>query len=67
VADGSLDFSQVVEAAVLGQVSEVADEVCDGMRVACAAVILVNSNGFGGRGNVAGFIDHCPRHSVHIC
>jgi hypothetical protein len=33
--NASLDLTQEVEAALLGQVSEVADQVCDNMLVAC--------------------------------
>jgi hypothetical protein len=39
-------------------VSEIANQVCDGMLVAGAAVLLKNRDGLGGPGNVVGFIGH---------
>jgi hypothetical protein len=39
-------------------VPEVADQVCDGMIVPSAAVLLKNCDGLGGPCNVIGFIRH---------
>ena len=58
VADAALDFVQKVETALLSQVSEVTNEVCDRMLVTRAAMRLENRNRFGGSGNVTRFIDH---------
>lgn len=38
----SLDFTDIVEAALLSQVSEIADQVCNGMLVTGAAAPLKN-------------------------
>jgi hypothetical protein len=54
----SPNFTDKVEAALLSQVSEIADQVCDGMFVTGAAVPLKNRDGLGGPGNVVGFISH---------
>jgi len=58
VPNGSLYLSQEVEAALLGQVSEVANQVCDSMLVASAAVLLEDGHRVGGPGYVSGFVDH---------
>ena len=50
VPNGSLYLSQEVEAALLGQVSEVANQVCDSMLVASAAVLLEDGHRVGGPG-----------------
>jgi hypothetical protein len=42
----------------LSQVSEIADEVCDGMLVTSAAMLLKNRDGLGGPRDVVGFIRH---------
>jgi hypothetical protein len=47
-----------VKAPFLSQVSEIANQVCDGMLVTGAAAPLINRDGFGGPGNVVGFIGH---------
>jgi hypothetical protein len=39
-------------------VSEIADQVCDGMLVTCAAVPLKYRDGLGGPRDVVGFIRH---------
>jgi hypothetical protein len=54
----SPDLTDKVEATVLSQVSEIADQVCDGMFVTGAAVLLKNRDGLGGPRNVVGFISH---------
>jgi hypothetical protein len=54
----SPDLTDKVKAALLSQVSEIANQVCDGMLVAGAAVLLKNRDGLGGPGNVIGFIGH---------
>jgi hypothetical protein len=56
--NSSPDLTDKVEAALLSQVSEIADQVCDGMLVTSAAVLLKNSDGLGGPGDVVGFIGH---------
>jgi hypothetical protein len=58
VADASPDLAKKVEAALLGQMSQIADQVCDGMLVTGAAVPLKNRDGLGGPSNVVGFIGH---------
>jgi hypothetical protein len=54
----SPDLTEKVKAALLSQVSEIANQVCDGMLVTGAAVPLKNRDGLGGPGNVVGFIGH---------
>src|SRR5450759_2969419 len=54
----SPDLTDKVEPALLGQMSEIADEVCDGMLVTGAAVPLKNRDGLGSPSNVVGFISH---------
>jgi hypothetical protein len=54
----SPDLTDKVEAALLGQVSEIADQVCDGMFVTGAAVPLKNRDSLGSPSNVVGFIGH---------
>ena len=57
----SPDLTDKVEAALLSQVSEIADQVCDGMLITGAAVLLKNRDGLGSLRNVVGFISHaCP-------
>ena len=46
-----------VEAAPLSQVSEIANEVCDRMLVACAAMFLKNCHCIRGPGNMAPLVD----------
>jgi hypothetical protein len=52
------DVAEKVEAALLGQVSEIADQVCDRMLVTRAAVPLKNRDGLGGPGDVVSFMGH---------
>jgi hypothetical protein len=54
----SPDLTDKVETALFSQVSEIADQVCDGMLVTGAAVPLKNSDGLRGPRNVVGFIGH---------
>jgi len=54
----SPDLTDKVKAALLSQVSEIANQVCDSMLVTGAAVPLKNRDGLGGPGNVIGFIGH---------
>jgi hypothetical protein len=58
VPNPSPDLTDKVKAALLSQVSEIANQVCDGMLVAGAAVPLISRDGVGGPGNVVGFIGH---------
>src|SRR5450756_846181 len=54
----SLDLTDKVEPALLGQMSEIADQVCDGMFITGAAVPLKNRDGLGSPSNVVSFIGH---------
>jgi hypothetical protein len=54
----SSDLTDEVEPALLSQVSEIADQVCDGMLVTSAAVPLKYRDGLGGPRDVVGFIRH---------
>src|SRR5215475_4681846 len=56
--NSSLDFIDKVEAALLSQMSEIADQVCNGMFISGRTVPLKNLNGLGGPRNVVGFIPH---------
>ena len=58
VPNPSPDLTDKVKAALLSQVSEIANQVCDSMLVTGAAVPLKNRDGLGGPGNVIGFIGH---------
>ena len=58
VPDAPLDLAEKVEATLLRQVPEVADQVCDGMLVPGAAVLLKHRDGLGGPCNMIGFIRH---------
>ena len=53
LGDAPLCLTDEVKAAILGQVSEVANEVRDRMLVARAAMLLKSRHGFSGPGNVA--------------
>ena len=60
-----LDLAEKVKAKVIGQVSEVADQVCDRMLIATSAVLLKNRDGLGGPHDMVGFVGHAsPRFSV---
>src|ERR1035438_3288129 len=54
----SPDLTDKVKAALLSQVSEIANQIRDGMLVTGAAVPLINRDGLGGPGNMVGFIGH---------
>jgi len=56
--DAPLDLAEKVEATLLRQVPEVADQVCDGMLIAGVAVSLKYGDGVGSPCNVVGFIGH---------
>jgi hypothetical protein len=56
--NSSLHLTDKVEAALLNQVPKIADQVCNGMFITCAAVPLKNRDGLGGPRNVVGFISH---------
>ena len=58
VTDAPFDLAEKIEAALLRQVSEVADQVCDGMLVTSAAVPLKNGDCLGGPRNVVDFIGY---------
>jgi hypothetical protein len=58
VANGAPYLVEKVEAALLGQMSEIANEVCDRMLVAGAAMCLKNCHGFCGPGYVTCLVDH---------
>ena len=58
MAEASFNLAEEVEAAFLGQVSEIANELCDGMLVACATVFLENSYRFGGPRDMVRLVDH---------
>jgi hypothetical protein len=64
--DAPPDLAEKVEAALLRQVPEVADKVCDGMLVTSVAVSLKYGDGLGGPGNVVGFIGHAS-HRLRAC
>ena len=48
MSNPSPDLTDKVKATFLSQVSEIANQVCDGMLVAGAAVPLINRDGLGG-------------------
>jgi hypothetical protein len=56
--DASPYLAQKVEASILSQVPEVADQVCDGMLVASSALLLENFDRIGGPGDVVSVVDH---------
>ena len=58
VPNASFYFAQEIEAALLGQVSEVANQVCDSVLVASAAVFLEDVRRVGGPVYVSGFVEH---------
>ena len=58
MSNPSPDLTDKVKAALLSQVSEIANQVCDGMLVVGATVRLINRDGPGGLANVVGFIGH---------
>jgi hypothetical protein len=58
VANTTPNFGDKIEVALLSQVSEIADQVGDGVLFNGAAALLKNRERLGGGGNVYGFIDH---------
>ena len=58
VPNASLYLAQKVEAALLGQVSEIADQICNGVLMSSAAVLLKNFNCLGSPVDVIGFFYH---------
>jgi hypothetical protein len=58
VPNTPLCLTDEVEAALLGQVSEVTNEVCDDMFIACAATFLENCHRFRSPRDVVSFVDH---------
>jgi hypothetical protein len=55
-------LAEKVETALISQVSEIADQVCDGMIVTSLTVPLKNRDCLGSPGNVVRFIGHAsPR------
>ena len=65
VPDTSPYLAQKVEASILCQVPEVADQVCDGMLVASSAVLLENFDRLGGPGDVVS-VGCCPLDITHL-
>jgi hypothetical protein len=60
VANTTPNFGDKIEVALLGQVSEIADQVCDGVLFNGAAAPLKNRERLRSGGDVLGFIDHAP-------
>jgi hypothetical protein len=58
VPDAPLDLAEKVEATILSQMTEVADQVCDGMLVSGATVLLKKRNCLGSPCNMIGFVRH---------
>ena len=58
VPNASPYLAQEIKAALVGEVSEVANQVCNGMLVARITMLLQSCNRVGGPGDVSGFIDH---------
>src|SRR5262249_36845174 len=58
MANASFHLAQKIEATLLGQVSEVANKICDGMLVACAAMSLEDCHRVGGPRDVVWLVDH---------
>src|SRR5208283_3641211 len=58
------DLAEKVETALLGQVSEVADQVSNGVLVTSAAAPLKNSDRLGSPGDVVGFIGHSSPRNI---
>jgi hypothetical protein len=58
MSNSSPDFGDKVEAALLGQMSEIADQISDSVLVIGAAVLLKSRDSGGGPSKVFGFIAH---------
>jgi hypothetical protein len=54
------DLAEKVKAKVVGQVSEIADQVGNHMLIATSAVLLKNRDGLGGPGDMVRFVSHVP-------
>ena len=61
VPNAPFDLAEKVEATILSQMTEVADQVCDGMLVSGATVLLKNRDGLGGP---SGPSLRCRRHAL---
>ena len=57
VANTTPNLGDKIEVSLLGQVSEIADQVCDGVLFNGAAALLKSRERLGGGGNAYGFID----------
>jgi hypothetical protein len=57
-------LAEKVEAALISQVSEIADQISNGMVVTSSTVPLKNGDGLGGPGNVVGFISHASPSAI---
>jgi hypothetical protein len=67
MANSPPQLAEKVIAALLGQVPEIANQVCDGMVVAGSTMPLKNRDGLGGPLDVIGFIGHdFPRYTKMI-
>ena len=60
VANTTPNLGDKIEVALLGQVSEIADQICDGVLFNGAAALLKNRERLRGGGDVFGFVDHAP-------
>jgi hypothetical protein len=54
------DLAEKVKAKVVGQVSEIADQVGNDMLIASSAVLLKNRDGIGGPDDMVRFVSHVP-------
>ena len=54
----TINLGDKIEVVLLGQVSEIANQICDGVLFNGVAALLKNRERLSGRGNVFGFIDH---------
>ena len=58
VPNASPYLTHKIEAALVGQVSEIANQICNGMLIAHTTMLLESCNRVGGPGYVANFVDH---------
>jgi hypothetical protein len=58
VPNASPYLAHKIEAALVGQVSEIANQICNGMLIARTTMLLESCNRVGGPGYVANFVDH---------
>jgi hypothetical protein len=54
----TINLGDKIEVVLLSQVSEIANQICDGVLFNGVAALLKNREQLSGRGNVFGFIDH---------